>query len=177
MSTKSDLVGSAGLFAAAYELARCDWLVSPTFGGVKRTDLLAQHTEKTDLTAAIQVKARSGGDFHLDVSDASPPGANEWVILVSLGERGAQSGFNVLPRNHVVLVVRVLGAIFEQQGKAWPRKLIGEPTFGRYRGAWELMTRRPDEAPWMLPQWVFDGLSLCPAPELSPPSAPAPETA
>jgi hypothetical protein len=174
MSKESDLVGSTGLFAAAYELARNKWLVSPTFGSAARTDLLAQHTE-TDLTAAIQVKTRTSGDFHLAVSDPSLPGANEWVILVSLGDRTARPAFNVVPRNHVCLVVRVLGDILEEQERRWPRKLIGEQEFCRYRGAWELMTRPAGEIPWMLPQWVFDGLPHHPQPELSPPAEPAPD--
>ena len=46
MSTQSDLVGSAGLYAAAYELARLQWLVSPTFGNAARTDLLAQRADE-----------------------------------------------------------------------------------------------------------------------------------
>ncbi|MGP8240274.1 MAG: hypothetical protein ACLQQB_00685, partial [Solirubrobacteraceae bacterium] len=72
MSTKSDLVGSAGLYAAAYELARLQWLVSPTFGNASRTDLLAQRAdEPTRQTVAIQVKTRTSGDFHLDISDGS----------------------------------------------------------------------------------------------------------
>lgn len=174
MSRRSDLVGSAGLFAAAAELARNDWLVSPTFGGAARTDLLAQHTE-LKLTAAIQVKTRTGGDFHLPVSDHAPPGANEWVILVSLGEHGTRPGFDVVPRNHVCLVVRVLGSILESQGRAWPRKLIGEQEFERYRERWDLMNASSEQAPWMQRQWVFDGLPLYPQPDLSPPTAPAPE--
>jgi len=176
MSKQSDLVGSAGLFAAAYELAREGWLVSPTFGNAARTDLLAQHSE-TDLTAGIQVKTRTSGDFDLDVWDASPPGANEWVILVSLGQRNTRPGFNVVPRNHACLVVRVLGAILEEQGRRWPRKLIGEQEFNRYGGSWELMTRQAHEAPWMLPTWVFDGLARHPQADLSPPPGPPPEAA
>jgi len=173
MSKRSDLVGSAGLFAAAHELARYDWLISPTFGSAARTDLLGQHTE-TDLTAAIQVKTRTRGDFHLNVSDQAPPGANEWVVLVSLGQRGTRPAFNIVPRTHVCLVVRVFGAILEGQGKPWPRKLIGEHEFCRYRGAWETMSRPAEDAAWMLPQWVFDWLPQYPQPELSPPAAPAP---
>lgn len=174
MSKKSDLVGSAGLFAAAAELARWEWLVSPTFGGVARTDLLAQHTA-TELTAAIQVKTRTSGDFHLAVSDPSPAGVNEWVLLVSLGARGSHPAFNVVPRNHVVLLVRVLAAMLHEQGRSWTRKMIGETEFSRYRNRWELMTAPADQVPWMLPHWVFEGLPLYPQPELSPPPAPAPE--
>jgi hypothetical protein len=175
MSTKSDLVGSAGLFAAAAELARWDWLVSQTIGGAARTDLLAQYTGAGHQTAAIQVKTRTSGDSHLAVTDPATASANEWVILVSLGDRGSRPAFNIVPRNHVVLVVRVLAAILEGQGRKWTRKLIGEHEFCRYRECWDLMTAPAAEAPWMLPPWVFDGLPLYPQPELSPPSGPAPE--
>lgn len=175
MSTKSDLVGSAGLYAAAYELARLQWLVSPTFGNAARTDLLAQCAdEPTRQTAAIQVKTRTSGDFHLDISDGSPPGANEWVILVSLpSARDARPGFCVVPRNHVCTVVVVLGAILESQRKPWPRKLIGEHEFKDYEDKWELMNAPASDAPWWLPQWVFDGLHLAgdSLDVLSPPSA------
>jgi len=173
VSTKSDLVGSAGLFAAAYELARRDWLASPTFGNAARTDLIAQHTG-TQLATAIQVKTRTSGDFHLDVSEASSAEANEWVVLVSLGEVDTRPAFNVVPRNHVCLLVRVLGAIFESQGRSWPRKLIGEHEFERYRGTWELMLRPAAEAPWMLPQWVFDAAPEH-QPDLGQPNAATPE--
>jgi len=174
MSKATDLVGSAGLFAAAAELARWDWLVSPTFGNAKRTDLLAQHTA-IQRTAAIQVKTRARGDFQLDVFDHAPPDANEWVVLVTLGERGTQPAFNVVPRNHVCLVVRMVAALKESEGKSWPRKVITEREFARYRGCWELMTAPAEEAPWMLRQWVFDYLANYPQPELLAPAAPATE--
>ena len=90
--------------------------------------------------------------------------------------RGARQPFcHVVPRNHVVLVVRVLAAILEGQGRKWPRKLLGEQEFTRYRERWDLMTAPAEQAPWMLPQWVFDGLPLYPQSELAPPPAPAPE--
>lgn len=123
----------------------------------------------------LQVKTRTSGGFHLAVSDQAQAGANEWVILVSLGERGSRPAFSVVPRNHVVLVVRVLAAILEGQGRKWPRKLIGEHAFSRYRERWDLRETPAEQAPWMLPQWVFDGLPLYPQPELAPPSGPAPE--
>jgi hypothetical protein len=173
MSAKSDLVGSAGLFSAAFELAQREWLVSPTFGSAIRTDLLAQHVG-TQRTAAIQVKTRTSGDFHLDVSDPSPPDADEWVILVSLGGLGERPGFCVVPRNHVCTLVRVLGAILSSQHRPWPRKLIGEREFERYRDAWDLMEAPPRDAEWRLPQWVFDGLAEHPQPELAPPAGPMP---
>jgi hypothetical protein len=175
VSTKSDLVGSAGLFAAAYELARLEWLVSPTFGNAARTDLLVQRTTEPRLTAAIQVKTRTSGDFHLDISDGSPPEANEWVILVSLGNADERPDFCVMPRNHVCTLVRVLGGILKSQGKPWPRKLIGEDAFHDYSEKWELMKAPAGEAPWWLPQWVFDGRHLAEPSlhDLSPPPPPA----
>ncbi len=172
MSASSDLVGSAGLYAVGFALARRNWLVSPTFGNAARTDLLAQQVGESNLTAAIQVKTRTSGDFHLNVTEASPTGANEWVILVSLGNGDERPGFCVVPRNHVCTLVRVLGAIFEQQNRSWPRKLIGEQEFERYRGRWDLMAQPALDAPWWLPSWVFEGLVDHPQPELAAPSAP-----
>jgi hypothetical protein len=144
------------------------WLVSPTFGAAARTDLLVQHTDpEVALPAAVQVKTRTRGDFNLDIHDGSPAGANEWVVLVSLPEQGGHPGFCVVPRNHVVAVVRVLGAIFTEQGKTWPRKLIGEDAFKNYRDKWELARHPAEEAPSsLLPPWVLDGLVSHPQPDL-----------
>lgn len=176
MGNKSNLVAAAGLFATAEVLAREEWSVAATSGNPIRTDLLAQQTSLNHLTAAIQVKTRTAGDFHLDISEPSPTEAslNEWVVLVSLGGGRADTEFHIVPRNHVCAVTLTLAAIRADEGKAWPRKLISEQEFDRYKNRWDLMQAPAEEAPWLLPPWVFDGLAAHPQPSLTAPRNPSP---
>jgi hypothetical protein len=160
MSIKSALVGSQGVFETAAELARREWVASLTLGDAPRTDLLAQQTGGGFLPAAIQVKTRTRGDFHLNISDLSPQGANEWVVLVSLEISRGGGRFCVVPRNHICAVVLALAAIFDRKGKAWPRKLIGVKEFEAYSERWDLMNEKAEDAPWsLLAPWVTAELS------------------
>ncbi len=160
MSVKSGLVGAEGVFETAAELTRQGWIVSLTLGNAPRTDLLSQQASDQYLSAAIQVKTRTRGDFHLDVSDLSPSGANEWVVLVSLEAERNDGRFCVVPRNHVCAVVLALDAIFKRQEKPWPRKMIGAQEFSEYRDRWELMQGPAEDVPWsLLPPWVTEELA------------------
>lgn len=165
MSAKSALVGAEGVFETAAGLSRRGWIVSLTLGNTPRTDLLGQQASGQFLSAAIQVKTRTRGDFHLDVSDLSPPGANEWVVLVSLEADGNHERFCVVPRNHVCAVVLALDAIFKRQEKPWPRKMIGTQEFSKYQGQWELLQKPAEDVPWLLlPSWVTEELNNYPQP-------------
>lgn len=169
MGARTTLVECAGLFAAASELSRQNWLVALTIGDAPRTDLLVQQAFDSHISAAIQVKTRSEGDFHLgNVTNLSPPRANEWVILVSLEPNEMRSPFCIVPRNHVCAVVLELGRKLAEQGKNWSRKMIGEQEFKEYRGCWNLLNEPAENVPLsLLPQWVLDGLRDHPQPELS----------
>lgn len=165
MSVKSGLIGAEGVFETAAELTRRGWIVSLTLGNAPRTDLLGQQASDRFLSAAIQVKTRTRGDFHLDVSGLSPKGANEWVVLVSLEADVNEDRFCVVPRNHVCAVVLALDAIFKRSEKPWPRKMIGVQEFSEYRGRWELMQGPAEDAPWsLLPSWVTEEMVANPQP-------------
>ena len=110
------------------------------------------------LAAAIQVKTKSENqkDWRLakGISDASPPGANEWVVLVAL-HHDAVADFYVVPRNQ--LRGYVVAAPLGKSSNTWGA--LGPQEFPGYRDQWELMERGPaQDAPCLAERWVIDVL-------------------
>lgn len=79
---------------------------SVTWGNAPRTDVLAQRLDPSRL-AAIQVKTRTSGDFQVGkgAEEPSPPGSDEWYVLVGLGEVGTRPDFFIVPRDHMSALV------------------------------------------------------------------------
>lgn len=149
--------GATGAFLVAAELSRRGWPASVTHGAAPRTDVLAQVGDDL-LPAAIQVKTKGENekDWRLakGISDASPPGANEWVVLVAL-RHDVQADFYVLPRNQLrgYVVAAPLGKSSNTWGALGPRE------FPRYCGQWELMEQgAAQDAPCLVERWVIDVL-------------------
>jgi len=83
------------------------------------------------------------------VRDAAASGANEWVVLVALGEN-RKHRFFVLPRDVLVATVRACELAV---GSA---RFLGEREFSGYEGeaGWTLLERPSWDAPWRLNEWV-----------------------
>lgn len=147
--------GAAGAFLVAAELSLRGWPASVTFGNTKRTDLLAQVGDHL-LPVAVQVKTKGekSRDFRLaSLTQLSPSGANEWVVLVAL-HADARADFFVVPRDHVVAsVVAVMHALPKNSWGA-----LGPQEFAGYQDAWSLMERPARAAKWSVQPWVLDVL-------------------
>lgn len=146
------LVGDAGAFFVAAQLAMRQWPAALTAAGTARTDVLAQ-VGHNGLPAAIQVKAKSHGskDFQPgSVQEPASPGANEWVVLVALSD-GPDHRFYVVPRDVVVATVAAFRLAFENPS----RVVLGEQAFCGYRDGWDLLQEPSWRAPWRIQEWVF----------------------
>lgn len=102
---------------------------------------------------AIQVKTKSVGsrDFTVNITEPAKSGIDEWVVLVALMAEGLPD-FYVIPRNMVVAIC--LG--FELAFGPAKQKFLGPQEFAPWKGNWEAMAASVAEAPWQLPQWIFD---------------------
>lgn len=165
MPSKTARVGAAGTFYAAAQLAQHGWDAGLTFGNAPRTDIVAQHAE-TQRTIAVQCKTSSGGRGFLlnrGCEAPSPPGRDEWFVLINVHEPTSRPDFYVMPRN-VVAAYTYIGH------RAWLTGSKRDGTQRRdstmrgldfadaapYREAWTLLDEPTDRAPHWLPGWVFD---------------------
>jgi hypothetical protein len=149
MARDTAATGAAGAYFVAGQLALRGWPASLTFGNTPRTDVLAQ-VGANRLPVAIQVKTKSehSKDFQLGgISDYSPRGSNEWVILVALREAGGPDYF-VLPRDHIRATVEA----FELE--IGGRNFLGEQEFSAYKDRWDLLEHPAWEAEWKVEDWV-----------------------
>jgi len=152
MASDYRLVGDRGAFLVAAEFAKRQWPAALTTAGTSRTDLLAQVGE-AKLPAAIQVKTKSprSKDFQPGgVRHPAPRWANEWVVLVALGDADDHRFF-VVPRDVVVATVQAFLLAFKNPS----RVVLGEQEYDGYRDAWDLLQKPSWQAPWRLPEWVF----------------------
>lgn len=122
----------AGVHMVGAQLSLRGFEVAATGRGAKRTDLLAQRADGT--SCGVQVKTRSRGDFHMGSTafEPSQEGADEWFVLVNCPTPSAWPTFNVVPRNHVVAMMRVFNTISDERGKPWKRKALGEQEFANF---------------------------------------------
>lgn len=153
MARDKRLVGDAGAFLVAAELAKREWPSALTTAGTARTDILAQLGKERKLPAAIQVKTKSAGSKDFQPGSVREPAArhaNEWVVLVAL-EANAPHRFYVVPRDVVVATVQAIDLAFD----APSRVFLGEHEYHGYLEAWGLLEAPAWEAPWRLPEWVF----------------------
>ena len=95
MRTATAITGAAGAYFVVAELSQLGWAASPTWGNAPRTDVLAQRAGSR--MAAIQVKTRLSGSFHIGQKgeSPSPAGGNEWFVLVSLHGAGQRPDFYI----------------------------------------------------------------------------------
>jgi hypothetical protein len=165
------ITGAAGVYHVAAELSEQGWIASLTWGNAPRTDLLAQRQDLPNLLAAIQVKTRRTGSFQVGMgaeASPSPPGANEWFLLVSLAE--PRPDFYVLPRNH-------LGALTYVNHQEWLRapgrrgqrhrdttiRSLRDSEVYRYRERWEMLEHPAEDAPCLFGdrQWeLYERIGL-----------------
>jgi len=154
MARGTAATGAAGAYFVAGQLALRGWPASPTFGNTPRTDVLAQ-VGANRLPLAIQVKTKSehSKDFQMGgISDYSPPGANEWVVLVALRDC-ASPDYYVIPRDHARATVEAYELNFGG------RIFLGEQEFSAYKvcrekDRWELLAHPASEAEWEVEDWV-----------------------
>jgi hypothetical protein len=156
--------GAAGAFYTAAQLAQRGWDASLTVGNAPRTDIVAQHSGHQRLIA-VQCKASTGAqDFILGKSCevTSPPGRDEWFVLINLLSADKRPVFYVMPRN-------VVAAYLYVGHRAWLRgtKRDGSPrndndtrnieraVAAPYRERWDLMEAAADRAPAWLPDPLF----------------------
>ncbi len=151
MARGSTVTGDAGTYLVAAELALLGWPSALTTTGTARTDLLAQVGARA-LPAALQVKTKGerSRDFHVAVRKPAAPGANEWVVLVSL-HADRDHRFFVVPRDVVVAVVKAHGVAFPDAS----RVLLGPAVFDGYENEWRLLEEPSSAAPWRIPGWVW----------------------
>src|SRR4051794_15379032 len=126
MARATATTGAAGAYFVAGNLALRGWPASVTYGNTPRTDVLAQIGA---LPVAIQVKTKSerSKDFQLGgIGDFSPPGANEWVVLVAL-RADAVPDYFVVPRDHVRATVEAFDLLVRSS-----RVTLGEQEFPHY---------------------------------------------
>ena len=101
MAKGSARVGAAGTFYAAAQLAQRGWDASLTIGNTPRTDIIAQHHEHKTLIA-VQCKGTEGLQSFLlnrECESPSPPGRNEWSVLIAMRGTEARPDFFIVPRN------------------------------------------------------------------------------
>lgn len=158
------ITGAAGAYLVAGELSLLGWVASLTWGNAPRTDILAQRLDPP-LTAAFQVKTKTTGDFQvgMDAEKVAPPGSNEWYVLASLNKAGARPDYFILPRNHMAALIyigyRAWLAGTNPHGrprKEGTRRAFNAGEFASYHEQWDLLDAPADDAPWLLPQWVWD---------------------
>jgi len=82
------------------------------------------------------------------ISERSPAGANEWVVLVSLKDPGPHD-FYVIPRDHAWATVQ---ATMPDN----TRGLIGPQEFPDYQGRWDLLEQPAQSVEWKVQSWVRD---------------------
>jgi hypothetical protein len=164
MKASSARIGAAGAFYTAGQLADRGWEASLTVGNTPRTDVLAQHHEHQTLIA-VQCKTTTGKQTFLLSAGCelpSPPGRNEWFVLVALRSPQLRPDFYVVPRN-------VAAAYIFVGHQAWlsvPSK-SGEPhkpnsmrdveqrAVRYYKERWDLLDQPVESVPYWLPDWVF----------------------
>jgi hypothetical protein len=165
MPAATSRTGSAGAFHTAAQLAQRGWDASLTLGNAPRTDIVAQHAE-TQRLIAVQCKARTGkADFMLSkgCEHTSPPGRDEWFVLVTLRGRDRRPDFYVMPRNAVAAYVYVGHRAWltgtKRDGTARrdnPARNIELAVAPPYLERWDLLDNPADAAPYWLPDWFFD---------------------
>ena len=156
--------GAAGAYYTAAQLSQRGWDASLTVGNTPRTDIVAQHANHQRLIA-VQCKARIGPhDFILSkgCESTSPPGRDEWFVLINLLDPGERPAFYVMPRN-------VLAAYLYVSHRAWLRGTNRDGTARRdnnarnvqcsvaapYRERWDLLEQPVDHTPAWLPDSIF----------------------
>ncbi len=166
--------GAAGEFLVAAELARRGWVPSITPRGVERTDILAQHATN-DRLIAVQVKTASPTyQFRLGAKNEKPSQtwADQWYVLVSLGDLQARARFFVVPTNVISTVLyvghRAWLAGTKRDGTArkdTSMRAIRSDQIAAYEDAWELLLEPAAEAPEHLEPWVYDWVQQTGLPE------------
>ncbi len=167
-------VGAAGTFETAAQLAHRGWDVGLTYGNAPRTDLVAQHDE-TKRVIAVQCKASTGNqDFLLSVGceSPSPPGRDEWFVLINIFGPEKRPTFYVMPRNVVAAYLYISHRVWlrgmKADGsprKANPMRNVHRPEAEPYRERWDLMQTSASEVPYWLPDAIFDWEPLIGLPE------------
>jgi hypothetical protein len=167
-------VGAAGAFHTAAQLAQRGWDAALTYGNTPRTDIVAQHGE-SKRTVAVQCKTSTGKeDFMLNkgCESPSPPGRDEWFVLLNLYDPTDRPDFYVIPRN-------VASAYVYLDHRVWLR---GEKKDGTrrmdnsmrkveleiaapYRERWDLLECSAETAPCWLPDPVSQWMSQVGLPE------------
>lgn len=136
-----------------------------TFGNAPRTDLIAQHSE-TQRVVAVQCKASTGNqDFILSVGceSASPPGRDEWFVLINLFGPEQRPVFYVMPRDVVAAYLYISHRVWlkgtKPNGSARndnPVRNVHRNEVAPYRERWDLMTASAADVPYWLPDAIFD---------------------
>lgn len=164
MRADTSRTGAAGAFHTAAQLAQRGWDASLTLGNAPRTDIVAQHADGQRLIA-VQCKASLTSSFLLSKSceAASPPGRDEWFVLIALRDPGSRPDFYVVPRDVMSACVFVgHHAWLAGSSKAGvPHKdsstrNVMAGTLSVYRERWELLDGPAADVPCWLPDWVFD---------------------
>ena len=164
MASDRSRIGAAGAFHTAAELARRGWEASLTYGNAPRTDIVAQHADQQRLIA-VQCKTASGGQAFMlsrTCEAPSPAGRDEWFVLVALGLPDERPSFFVMPRRAVSAYVFISHRVWLSGTKSdgSPRsdssvrnieRTVAEP----YRERWDLMEAGADDAPVILPAFIF----------------------
>lgn len=165
MASKSARTGAAGAFYSAALLAQHGWDASLTIGNTPRTDVIAQHHEHQTLIA-VQCKATTGNQTFLLASGCespSPPGRNEWFILVALRDPMERPDFYIVPRNVAAAYVYVgyrawLTAPGKNGQPHQPNSMrdVEQRAVKYYKERWDLLEQPAESVPCWLPDWVFD---------------------
>lgn len=165
MASSSARTGAAGAFSTAALLAQHGWDASLTVGNTPRTDIVAQHHEQQTLIA-VQCKATTGNQTFLlnkGCESPSPPGRNEWYILVALRGASARPEFFIVPRNVAAAYIYVGHQAWltvpAKNGKPHqPNSMrdIEQRAVKHYKERWDLLEQPVETVPYWLPDWVFD---------------------
>ena len=156
MAKSTARVGAAGQFHTAAQLAERGWDASLTIGNTPRTDIIAQHFEHQTLIA-VQCKAKTGAYFRLGKGSefVSPPGNNEWFVLIALNAPTQRPDFFIVPRNVAAAYIYVAHVVWMNSASksGEPRKENDErdiepPAVKYYRERWDLLERPSDEVPY-----------------------------
>jgi hypothetical protein len=164
MRANTSRTGAAGAFYTAAQLAQRGWDASLTVGNAPRTDIVAQHSRHQRLIG-VQCKASTGSrDFMLGkgCEATSPPGRDEWFVLINLLAPGDRPVFYVMPRNvvaaYVFITHRAWLRIPARNGTAHQdndARNVERSVAAPYKERWDLMEEPADQAPMWLPDLVF----------------------
>ena len=92
----------------------------------------------------------------------SPPGSNEWFVLIALRGPAQRPDFYIVPRNVAVAYIYVGHIAWlkfpAKSGKPHvenPMRDVEQRAVKYYRERWDLLERPADKVPYWLPDWVF----------------------